>query len=86
MKRSHLTTIFSSFLFITILCPSIIYAQDYTRWDLPEDAIARLGKGRISDMQYSPDGARLAVATSIGIWVYDANNLSRTPTPYQTQR
>lgn len=48
-----------------------IYAQDYTQWELPDGAIARLGKGRINDMEYSPDGKILAVATTIGIWVYD---------------
>ena len=32
----------------------------------------RLGKGRISDIKYSPDGARLAVAGSLGVWLYDA--------------
>lgn len=48
-----------------------IYAQDYTQWELPDGAIARLGKGRINDMEYSPDGTILAVATTIGIWIYD---------------
>ena len=48
-----------------------IYAQDYTQWELPDGAIARLGKGKINDMEYSPDGTILAVATTIGIWVYD---------------
>ena len=48
------------------------FAQDYTRWGLPEGAKARLGKGRISgNIAYSPDGTRLAVASSIGIWLYD---------------
>ena len=45
--------------------------QDSPQWGLPEGAKARLGKGTISDIQYSPDGARLAVASSIGIWLYD---------------
>ena len=31
-------------------------AQDPMQWNLPEDAKARLGKGRISEIQYSPDG------------------------------
>ena len=48
-----------------------IYAQGYTQWELPDGAIARLGKGRINDMEYSPDGTILAVATTIGIWLYD---------------
>ncbi len=46
-------------------------AQDSMQWDLPKDAKARLGKGRIHDLQYSPDGTILAVASSIGIWLYD---------------
>ena len=50
------------------------FAQDYTQMSLPEGAKARLGKGWISgDIAYSPDGTRLAVASSIGIWIYDAN-------------
>ena len=39
--------------------------------NLPEGAKARLGKGGIGDLQYSPDGTRLAVAGGIGIWLYD---------------
>ena len=49
------------------------FAQDYTRWSLPEGAKARLGKGVITaNIQYSPDGTRLAVGGKIGIWLYDA--------------
>ena len=47
-------------------------AQDSPQWHLPEGVKARLGKGRISEIAYSPDGTRLAVASSIGIWLYDA--------------
>ena len=47
------------------------FAQDYTQWSLPDGAKARLGKGTISEIAYSPDGTRLAVAGSIGIWLYD---------------
>ena len=50
-------------------------AQEYTRWHLPEGAKARLGKGRLGDIQYSPDGSRLAVASFVGIWLYDTANL-----------
>lgn len=49
------------------------FAQESPQWHLPEGATARLGKGRINDIQYSPDGTRLAVASSIGIWIYDAD-------------
>ena len=45
---------------------------DYTQWQLPEDAKARLGKGKITgNVAFSPDGTRLAVGSSIGIWIYD---------------
>ena len=47
-------------------------AQDSPQWHLPEGAKARLGKGRISEIAYSPDSTRLAVASGIGIWIYDA--------------
>ena len=48
------------------------FAQDYTQWGLPEGAKMRLGKGRLSgSIAYSPDGTRLAVASNIGIWLYD---------------
>ncbi len=48
-------------------------AQDYTQWHLPDGATARLGKGSINDMKFSPDDSRLAVATDIGVWIYDAH-------------
>lgn len=35
------------------------------------DIIRRFGKGEIKDIAYSPDGTFLAVATAVGIWVYD---------------
>ena len=48
-------------------------AQDYTQMGLPEGAIVRLGKGYINDIAYAPDGTKLAVATSIGVWLYDTS-------------
>ncbi len=47
------------------------YTTNYTQWKLPEGAKARIGKGRISEIKCSPDGSLLAVATSIGVWLYD---------------
>ena len=48
-------------------------AQDYVKWSLPEGAKMRIGKGGIDDLQFSPDGTRLAVAGAIGIWIYDVH-------------
>ena len=47
-------------------------AKDYTKWHLPKGAKLRLGKGYINEIAYSPDSSRLAIASSIGIWIYDA--------------
>ena len=44
---------------------------DYATWHLPEGALARLGKGAVEAVAFSPDGQVLAVAGSIGIWLYD---------------
>ncbi len=43
---------------------------DYTKWELPEEAKVRLGKGNINRIRFSPDGNELAIASSIGIWMY----------------
>ncbi len=45
--------------------------SDHTQFGLPDNAIARIGKGMIEDIALSPDGKKLAVASSIGIWLYD---------------
>ena len=45
--------------------------KDWTQWKLPEKAKARLGKGGISVIQYSPDGTQLAIGSNIGVWLYD---------------
>ena len=46
-------------------------AEDYAKWELPTEAKARLGKGGINVIQFSPDGVQLAVGSNIGIWLYD---------------
>ncbi len=65
--------IFHVFLFTSILFSSNLSAQDYNKWKLPEGAKLRIGKGIVHDIKYTPDGERVAVATSIGIWIYDAH-------------
>ena len=61
---------------ITLFCVSTLnitttLAQDSPQWHLPDDAIARFGKGGINEITYSPDGSLLAVGSEIGIWLYD---------------
>ncbi|MCG9134877.1 hypothetical protein J5I95_24730, partial [Candidatus Poribacteria bacterium] len=47
------------------------FAQDSPQWHLPEGATTRLGKGWLYEIQYSPDGTRLAAAGALGVWIYD---------------
>ena len=49
--------------------------DDVTTWVLPEGAIARLGRGSIRDMAFSPDGQHFAVGTAIGLWLYEFSTL-----------
>ena len=71
MKKAYLFNV--ALLLVSVLFVPASRAQDYTRWNLPEGALARLGKGRAKAAVYSADGTRLAVNSSIGIWIYDAH-------------
>ena len=59
---------------------------DYRKWHLPDGAIHRFGKGRVvggPSLAISPDGQFLAVASGIGVWLYDVatfRELSLLPT------
>ena len=53
-----------------------IDGEDVTTWALPEGAIARLGRGNVHDMAFSPDGQYFAVGTAIGLWLYERPTLS----------
>ncbi len=39
------------------------------------EELAMLSRGRIGDMALSPDGETLAISTTVGIWLYDAQSL-----------
>ncbi len=52
-----------------------INGNEVTTWTLPEGAIARLGRGIVRDMAFSPDGVHLAVATEIGLWFYERRTM-----------
>ena len=72
MKTKHILTIIILLLIHTVYLSNGI-AQDYTQWNLSEGAKARFGKGWIKSISFSPDGTRIAVASSTGIWIYDAH-------------
>ncbi len=72
MKKKKL--LYIACLLIPCLLLSNSFAQEYaSQWHLPEGAKARLGRGKLNNIIFSPDSTRVAVPTSIGIWVYDAH-------------
>ena len=86
MKTAQCFIIIFPFFGSLVFSPNI-YSQDYTKWSLPDDAKARLGRGRIAGkIAYSLDGDLLMVPSSIGMWIYEADtgatlDLLTTPTP-----
>ena len=70
-QMNYISTIILSFL-MTFTITSVCLSQDSGQFHLPDGAKMRLGKGRANDIAYSPDSKKLAVATDIGIWLYDA--------------
>ena len=71
MKKLTLITL-TLLLTTALALPPATAQEDVTRWRLPEGAKLRLGKGTINELAYSPDGALLAVASNLGVWLYDA--------------
>ena len=60
-------------IIIVLIIVSIAHAQETPQWQLPDNAKMRIGKGVAIDVDYSPDGTKFAVATRLGIWIYEAN-------------
>ena len=85
MKKSILFYILL-LLISSLLLSNRSFAQDYTQWHLPEPAKMRLGKGRVNDVEFSPDGSRLAVATSIGVWLFDMKTGAEVISPNEKSR
>lgn len=65
-------------IFLILISNTSIFAQDNTQVGLPDGAIARLGKGGINIMRFSPDGSYLAVGTDVGVWLYDVPDGNET--------
>ena len=70
MKYIHLIMI--SWLLVSLLLFSS-FGQNESQLGLPENAISVTGYGTPNDIAYAPDGKQLALATSIGIWLYDTD-------------
>lgn len=44
-----------SLIFTSIINQQTGFAQEASQWHIPDGAMARLGKGRINGITYSPD-------------------------------
>ncbi len=64
--------------FLSILSLPCSFAEDTSQFSLPEGVKVRYGKGIKKGIKYSPDGSHLAVASSIGIWLYDTATYQET--------
>ncbi len=68
--------IISILLVVTLITKndgSDTFAFETPQTNLPKGLKSRIGKGMIHDVAYLPDGKQFAVASSTGIWFYDAN-------------
>jgi WD40 repeat protein len=73
-------------LLLLFLITLSVYAQpaDDTPIITPQnisqvEQLAQMGQGVIFDAEYSPDGRRIAIATTTGIWLYEMQNLDAPP-------
>ena len=69
MKRTLVFTL--SLTLISAVSLQTGFSQSTAQWYVPEGAVARLGKGKVNRITYSPDGTQLVIASSIGVWGYN---------------
>ena len=71
MKK--ISIIVSTIFLQALMLSTFLYAQDNLQHPSEKFVINRLGKGWIRDIEFSPDGEHIAVATTIGIWIYNSH-------------
>ena len=86
MKNRLFSILTVPFVVFTFLSCSLI--PDPQVGDLPDGSKAQHRMGFINNIQYSPDGTKLSVASWSGIWHYDAQTGKKLGvfTPYSTHR
>ena len=72
MKKLLLMLVLFTFVALCVT-PAFAQYEPSTQIGLPKGAIARLGKGYIRGLTYSPDSTQMAVSTFNGVWIYDAH-------------
>lgn len=66
-----------SFIIILLMFVSVSTAAAQSTVNYVETA--RIGRGKVSELFWSPDGETLAATTARGIWFYQADNLTLPP-------
>ncbi len=74
MKNKLFSILTVLFILLTFTHSSIAkdLQDDPQQGDFPDGVKVHTGKGSINDIKYSPDGTRLAMTNTKGIWLYDA--------------
>ena len=72
MKKLLLMLVLLTIIALCVPPPTFAQYDPFTQTGLSEGAIARLGKGDIRGITYSPDATQIAVSTFNGVWIYDA--------------
>ena len=78
MTAKTLIRALATSLCLLLVAASPVAAREAPFESLPVGAKGRLGQGEIWDAQYSPDGTRLAIGSSVGIWLYDTQTYETT--------
>ena len=76
--KKHLSIVFLTFISLTTLFLNDTFSQTSTQFNLPDNALTRIGKGRLSEVKYSTDGSIMAVVSSIGVWLYNTQTYEET--------
>ena len=69
MKKIYVLLVLTV-LTTTLLSPSVV-ANDSIQLKLPKEPEESFGKGWVNDIKFSSNGDELAVATTVGIWIYE---------------
>ena len=74
MKIKHFSIFMMLIKFFSVVLTVCLFncstEKNTTRSDLPADAIARFGRGTITDIAYSPDGKHIAIGSHVEAWIY----------------
>src|SRR5690606_2113081 len=86
MSRKTILTLFTAVLLMAAMTAPSVFAQDSREPITPDNADQlaqpiRLGRGSADDAAFTSDGETLAVASTVGVWLYESANLATEQEP-----